>query len=759
MRSRPRFVRFLLSLWIALGTVFLLTHQLPSQTSTPVPVAVTGNFVDASGTAYANAMLRWTLMNCAGGAPRVFGQATVITGQHITTVAQDGSVSDTIWSNDVINCSGITGQSRWKMQLVVGNVPQGPGVCLNILEAQPVNLNTATACPNYNPPTPPGTANDGTYNNLQVLGTEHVYGNLQVDGSVNVGATGTYNVTAYGAKGDWNSIVGASMTAGSNLLTDTSGANRFTQGMIGKRISVIGAGNLKSPSNYLLTTITGVLSTSQILLATPALNTVSGGSVYVNWGTDNTAAINNAIAAACANATPTGVDARVYFPAGKYLTSGGHVVPRSCSGLTINGDNRYGSAIVLDTSSSSDALYLNSVGGPPTQLENFAVIAGTGGNFTQVGVNIGGGQPNGVFLHSMWLSSFYKNVYADYGTDISLDDIVSELGTFNYYFNRTQVRIEGSISYQANDTGYVFATPFPTSGTGHPYSVQVSNSYDTESLNTCMMMNGTTDWMVMNFTCQTQNNQQPNIGLYLTGSTTRGTFIGKILHTKTYGIKADGGVQDIKITAEIDGVGNFSTFPATAVYGAYFPQGTNLIHFMGGSISNIAGTCLSDGAGGTIIGTRLTDCALANSSTQGLYSLELALGNGNTTDRTFVTNVYAVNNGGPRGTGLRITGGNNHIISSNLFTGFVTTLDNQPGGTGRQFILNQGFPNNVALDGLAVQGNLPVSGSLVFGGSALWTSGSGAPSGSCATGSMYTRLDGGTSTTLYVCQAGAWVAK
>ncbi|HKX27612.1 MAG TPA: glycosyl hydrolase family 28-related protein [Blastocatellia bacterium] len=40
-----------------------------------------------------------------------------------------------------------------------------------------------------------------------------------------------------------------------------------------------------------------------------------------------------------------------------------------------------------------------------------------------------------------------------------------------------------------------------------------------------------------------------------------------------------------------------------------------------------------------------------------------------------------------------------------------------------------------------------------------WTSGKGAPSGTCTTGSLYTRTDGGAKSTLYVCEAGKWVAK
>ena len=45
-------------------------------------------------------------------------------------------------------------------------------------------------------------------------------------------------------------------------------------------------------------------------------------------------------------------------------------------------------------------------------------------------------------------------------------------------------------------------------------------------------------------------------------------------------------------------------------------------------------------------------------------------------------------------------------------------------------------------------------------GTATWTSGTGAASGNCVTGSIYTNLSGGTSTTLYVCTAtNTWTAK
>ncbi len=48
---------------------------------------------------------------------------------------------------------------------------------------------------------------------------------------------------------------------------------------------------------------------------------------------------------------------------------------------------------------------------------------------------------------------------------------------------------------------------------------------------------------------------------------------------------------------------------------------------------------------------------------------------------------------------------------------------------------------------------------LTFGNTVNITTGTGAPTGSCVTGSLYLRADGGAGTTLYVCEVGAWVAK
>ncbi len=56
-------------------------------------------------------------------------------------------------------------------------------------------------------------------------------------------------------------------------------------------------------------------------------------------------------------------------------------------------------------------------------------------------------------------------------------------------------------------------------------------------------------------------------------------------------------------------------------------------------------------------------------------------------------------------------------------------------------------------------GDFETSGSFSLGGGITWSKGAGAPTGTCTTGSMYSRVDGSAGSTLYVCEKGAWIAK
>lgn len=102
------------------------------------------------------------------------------------------------------------------------------------------------------------------------------------------------NVKDFGAAGDGKTIVGGSISSGSNALT-VSGAN-FASADIGKQIVIEGAASNK---HSLFTTISSVTSATQVVLAANASSTVSNRRVV--YGTDDSDAIRSAASFAVNN--------------------------------------------------------------------------------------------------------------------------------------------------------------------------------------------------------------------------------------------------------------------------------------------------------------------------------------------------------------------------------------------------------------------------------------------------------------------------
>jgi hypothetical protein len=132
--------------------------------------------------------------------------------------------------------------------------------------------------------------------------------------------------TEYGAKGDTKIIVGAGTISSGSLSTLTrSDSGTFVSGDVGKTITVQKAG---ASSAVLSTTIATFVSATTVTLTTAASGAVSG--VDFAYGTDDTVAIVNAIAAADVGQTAgggiggstNGPAGTVLFPPGIYTISG-----------------------------------------------------------------------------------------------------------------------------------------------------------------------------------------------------------------------------------------------------------------------------------------------------------------------------------------------------------------------------------------------------------------------------------------------------
>ena len=71
-----------------------------------------------------------------------------------------------------------------------------------------------------------------------------------------------------------------------------------------------------------------------------------------------------------------------------------------------------------------------------------------------------------------------------------------------------------------------------------------------------------------------------------------------------------------------------------------------------------------------------------------------------------------------------------------------------------------GSPNRPYLQIAQPSGDVSFRGSVApSGNAATWKTGYSEPPGQCTTGSLYTRLDGGPGSTLYICEGGIWVNK
>ncbi|MBV9928484.1 MAG: right-handed parallel beta-helix repeat-containing protein [Acidobacteria bacterium] len=119
------------------------------------------------------------------------------------------------------------------------------------------------------------------------------------------------NVKAFGARGDARAAAGCSVAARAQTVTCARAS--FTPADVGKRFILPGAG---AAGADLVTTVSAQNGATQISLGAAAAAAVSGKEA--TYGTDDTAAIQAAVGAAQA----AGSGGTVFFPEGRYLTSG-----------------------------------------------------------------------------------------------------------------------------------------------------------------------------------------------------------------------------------------------------------------------------------------------------------------------------------------------------------------------------------------------------------------------------------------------------
>ena len=188
---------------------------------------------------------------------------------------------------------------------VVESVTAGTGVLVdNTDPANPVVLATSTAVVES-----------------VVAGTNVTVDNTDPANPVVSAAGGSdayrFKVSDYGAVGDGKLVDDLSVTNGSAVITSATAG--FTSGDVGKTIMI--NGGYDAVGNPIIATINGYTSATQVTISIAATRTAS--NLQAAWGTDDTADINAAVAAAKAYALSNGYFAQIDFEPRIYMLASG----------------------------------------------------------------------------------------------------------------------------------------------------------------------------------------------------------------------------------------------------------------------------------------------------------------------------------------------------------------------------------------------------------------------------------------------------
>lgn len=175
---------------------------------------------------------------------------------------------------------------------------------------------------------------------------------LTVFGGSAAAASSALTPEQFGAKGDLAFVVDAAITTGQKVLTSATAS--FTAADIGKTVNIRGAGE-SANKGMLTTTITGFTNSTTVTLNVAASATVSN-QVSI-WGTDDTAAIREAINAAVEAGLADGSHFGEVALSGRYMVAAAPI-----KGGTNRGNAQIPIPLISPTSQMKFRLVLNCPG-------------------------------------------------------------------------------------------------------------------------------------------------------------------------------------------------------------------------------------------------------------------------------------------------------------------------------------------------------------------------------------------------------------
>jgi len=398
---------------------------------------------------------------------------------------------------------------------------------------------------------------------------------------------------------------------------------------------------------------------------------VADGNTATGTGTDNTTFFQNAI-------NSLGSIGSLYIPAGVYKVSSQITVP---SGITILGAGPYVAIIFCPNAFNSDGLIkFNGSGGPPTTIQNVAILAQNGGAGTSsIGLNMAA---NGSLGSNLWIGGFATqctlNSSSVFLYDSVMDEGISSSAGVTVNYNNTVV---SNVEIYYNYQGLVVQNISGNSGT-----VSINNIQVIQCPYTAFAISSASNVQLTNCAIVSSINSFSYAGLYIVNSTNIDVtnLLGTLVTKQTTG---NGGVYiynssyvnitSSQLTNFYNGI-NISSGSEIIINGNICSNNYNIGIYAAGTdrliISN--NNCNNDGGGTSDAGI------YSNNSTA--YAIHNITGNICTQNGSGVQNygIYAnlTNNGSASGF-TNIVGNvckynNTANISSNGLTGNITQTGN-----------------------------------------------------------------------------------
>lgn len=419
---------------------------------------------------------------------------------------------------------------------------------------------------------------------------------------------------------------------------------------------------------------------------------------YPNDATDDTSAINNAIAAVKGMAT----GGTVYFPAGTYDISS--TISIDAGGVWLRGAGMTSTRLQGKTGITSNGAVIKFDGaddGPVSGIADLEIMS-TVENNTWTGVWVYNSVS--VFLDHVWTNGLNIGVKLEGSGDCVIESSALERSyTYGLYATTTSpLRVNDTEAF-GNETGGFYLKDAKTQSNNEQTDpVILSNCQSLESAQSSGSEFGFKIEDYRNVTLIGPQvgdlNYEQDHGIRIIDSTRVNVVGAHITHSVLYGIKIENSTEVSVTGSVINATGYYSEVPGGAMAGIYADTPSKAISIVGGSINKAQGNGILFAArGGQISNVSIIDSGMAGQGGSGLSGIEVATTTSGTLPKvTIANNSFRIIDGGTTSRiAIKVTSGSGTdvIIDGNQVENVPTGLSANSAANIRVF-KNLGIAND-----------------------------------------------------------------